>query len=160
MDIKEKLMDFGFSKNEVDIYIALIDYGTLKVGKIVKITGIQKSSCYLAINSLIHKGIITSIKKGNVAHFNAENPKNIIDYIDERKNRIEGSISELEERFKSQNKVKGSVSHFVGEKGIKSIFNDILRDGEDNDVFGSEGQLSDRMPILLNNILDNKMRRK
>ncbi len=149
MNIKEKLIEIGFSNNEVEIYIALIDYGTLSVGKIVKITGIQKSSCYLAINSLLHKGVISSVKVGNVAHYSAENPKNIIDYIDEKKNRIKDSIDELEKRFKKDKKVQGSVSHFIGEKGIKTIFNDILREGKDNDVFGSEGQLSDRMPIFV-----------
>ena len=35
---------------------------------------------------------------------------------------------------------------FKGIKGVKSIFLDIARSGENNYVFGSEGQFSERMP--------------
>jgi hypothetical protein len=43
-------------------------------------------------------------------------------------------------------KQDGQVRLFKGVKGVKSIFMDIIRTGEDNFVFGSEGQLSKRMP--------------
>lgn len=149
MEIKEKLRHVGLTENEAKIYMTLIDYGMSKVGRLVKITGIQKSSCYMAINSLLHKGIISTVNIGNVAHFKAENPKAIIDYIEEKKSIIDSSITELEKRFAAANKAEGCVSHFRGVKGIKAVLNDIIREGKDNDVFGSEGQLSDKMPVFV-----------
>ena len=149
MDIREQLRHVGFKENEILVYMTLIDYGMAKVGRIVKITGIQKSSCYMAINSLLHKGIISTVNIGNIAHFKAENPKAIIDYIEEKKDIIKSGITELERRFIAANKSEGSVSYFKGVKGIKAVFNDILREGKDNDVFGSEGQLSDKMPVFV-----------
>ena len=147
-NIKEGLRKVGFSQNEAEIYLTLLDYGLSKIGRIVKITGIQKSSCYMAINSLMHKGIISSVKMGEISYFQVENPKTIIAYIEEKTWTIKNMVPDLEKRFDLQKK-ESSVKHFRGIKGIKAVFHDILREGKNNDVFGSEGQLSDRMPVFV-----------
>jgi sugar-specific transcriptional regulator TrmB len=146
--IKEALKNADFSNNEVEIYLAILDYGSSKIGEVVKITGIQKSSCYMAINSLLHKGVIATVKKGKVSYYEVENPETLISYIEEKKKGIEDLMPNLVKRFKLQKKEK-SVKYFKGIKGVKAVFHDIIREGKNNDVFGSEGQFSDRMPIFV-----------
>jgi HTH-type transcriptional regulator, sugar sensing transcriptional regulator len=144
--LRESLKLADFTQNEIDIYLTLIDYGISKIGTIVKVTGLQKSSCYMAINTLLHKGIITQTHIGEVAHFQVDSPQNLLDYIDEKRNIIRDIIPDLKKR-QTVSKNQGTVKHFKGTKGIKAVFNDILREGKDNQVFGSEGQLSLQMPV-------------
>lgn len=146
--IKEMLRSADFTPNEIEIYLCLLDYGISKIGRIVKVTGIQKSSCYMAINSLLHKGVISSVRMGKVAYFQAEKPASILEYIDEKRKSVEDMMPALEKRFATTKK-ESSVSHFKGIKGVKAVLFDIIRDGKENDVFGSEGQLSDRMPVFV-----------
>jgi len=138
----------GFSLNEIKIYLMLLNFGRSKIGEIVRELGLHKSSCYNSINSLIRKGIVSLVKIGEVSHFYAENPETIIDYIEEKKKNINEILPELKKSY-SRVKDESVVKHFKGEKGIKSVLFDILREGENNDVFGSEGQLSDKMPIFV-----------
>ena len=147
-EIKDCLRKADFTNNEVEVYMTLVDYGLSKIGNIVKITGIQKSSCYMAINTLLHKGVISSVKIGEVAHYQVEDPNTIISYIEEKRKVVQDAIPDLRKRFENQ-RAESTVKHFKGTKGIKAVFHDILREGKNNDVFGSEGQLSDRMPVFV-----------
>jgi sugar-specific transcriptional regulator TrmB len=145
ISIKESLERIGLSNNEVKVYLFLVDYGQSKAGRIAKETGIQRSSAYAAINSLTHKGLISYAKIGEVKFFQGTSPERLIEYIKEKEDLIKDLIPELTERHKASKK-EGQIGLFKGIRGVKSVFKDIVREGKNNYVFGSEGQFSDVMP--------------
>jgi len=147
MDIKERLERVGLSSNEAKIYLYLVDHGLSKAGRLAKGAEIQRSSAYGAINSLVNKGLISYSTIGNVKHFQATGPERLIEYIKEQEQLINDILPELKKRHKA-NKVEGQVRMFKGEKGVKAVFKDILRTGEDNYVFGDDGLFRKKMPIF------------
>jgi sugar-specific transcriptional regulator TrmB len=144
-NIEKALEGLGFSQNEIKVYLALNDHGSIKAGRIAKIAKIDRSSCYNSIKSLIEKGLTSYVLIGKVKWFQATGPKRLLDYIKEMQNDIEEVIPELSARHKAA-KIEGQVRLFKGIKGVKAIFLDMARTGEDNFAFGSEGQFSERMP--------------
>jgi sugar-specific transcriptional regulator TrmB len=143
--IHKTLEKIGLSQNERKVYLTLIDYGSTKAGKIAKITNIDRSSCYHALRSLLDKGIISYVIIDKVKWFQGAGPRRLLEYLKEQEEDLKEILPDLQARHKAVRK-EGQVRLFKGQKGIKSLFLDIARTKEDNDVFGSEGQFSEMLP--------------
>lgn len=142
---QEVLENLGFSPNEIKIYLTLNDNGSKKAGTISKLAKIDRSSCYNGLKNLLQKGLVSYVLIGQVKWFQATGPKSLLSYIKEQEQDIKEILPELEQRHKIS-KVEGQVRLFKGIKGVKSVFYDIIKKGEDNFAFGSEGQFSKRIP--------------
>ena len=151
MDTRKALEKIGLSPNEIKVYLYLVDYGQSKAGKIAKGTEIQRSSAYGAINSLVYKGLVAYATIGKVKFFQATSPQRLVEYIKEQEEVVQGILPELKKRHKATKKT-GNVRMFKGVKGVKSVLKDIIREGKDNLVFGSEGQLTQHMPVFVKQV--------
>src|SRR3989338_3370459 len=145
MQPESVLEKLGFSPNEIRVYLTLNDHGSTKAGRIAKIAKIDRSNCYNALKSLTEKGLVSYVLIGKVKWFQAAGPKRLLEYIKEQEEDVKSILSELQVRHKAT-KIEGQVRLFKGIKGVKSILLDIVRNGKDNCVFGSEGQLTRIMP--------------
>tara|TARA_Y100000034_G_scaffold77886_1_gene93646 strand:- start:1236 stop:1949 length:714 start_codon:yes stop_codon:yes gene_type:complete len=145
MEIEKTLEKIGFSPNEIKVYLALNRNGSTKAGKISKLASIDRSSAYNSLKILQEKGMVSYVLIGQVKWFQVTGPQRILDYIKEQEEDVKKILPKLKEIHKSK-RVEGQVRLFKGLKGIRTIFYDIIREGKDNIVFGSEGQLSERMP--------------
>ena len=145
MKVEEKLKNLGLTDNEAKVYFTVINLGSSKAGKISKESGIERSSCYNTLNSLVEKGLVSyAIVKG-VKFFQATSPKKLLEDIKEKEDIAKEILPKLYDLHREK-KVKGQVRLFKGHKGIKSVLQDIVREGEENCIFGSEGQLEEKMP--------------
>ncbi len=142
--IRATLERIGFSPNEIKVYLTLNENGSLKAGKISKIAKIDRSSAYNALKALQERGMVSYVMIGQIKFFQAAGPRRLLDYVKEQEKDIQDILPMLQESHKSK-KVEGQVRLFKGNKGIKTVFMDIIRTGEDNYVFGSEGQFTERM---------------
>ncbi len=145
MEIQKVLENLGFSSNEIKVYLTLNDHGSTKAGRIAKLAKLDRSSCYNSLSSLQEKGLISYVLIGKIKWFQATGPKRLLEYLKEQEEDIKEILPELNARHKAS-KIEGQVRLFKGIKGIKSIFQDIIRTKKDNFVFGSEGQFSEKIP--------------
>lgn len=145
MNIEEVLRFVGLSNNETKVYLSLIEYGSSKAGRISKITKIQRSSCYESIKNLVNKGFVSYAVIGKVKFFQATSPKRILEMIQNKEEAFKQVLPKLYEKHK-QMKKEGQVRLFKGLKGVKTVLQDIVREGKNNFVFGLEGQLEKRIP--------------
>jgi len=145
MEVERVLRKIGFSPNEIKVYLALTDHGSSKAGKISKIAKIDRSSCYNSLKLLTEKGLVSYVTIGKVKWFQATGPKRLLEYVQEQEEDIKSIMPELQERHKYA-KLEGQVRMYKGIKGVRTVFQDMLRTGKDNFVFGSEGQFVERMP--------------
>lgn len=144
--IERVLENLGFSPNEIKVYLTLNDHGSSKAGKVSKIAKIDRSSCYNSLKSLQEKGLVSYVLIGPIKWFQATGPKRLMDYIKEQEEDLKEILPELNARHKAS-KIKGQVRLFKGVKGVRSIFQDIIRGAKkENLVFGSESQLEEKMP--------------
>lgn len=142
----EKVLEkLGFSQNETRVYLILNDYGSSKAGKVSKLAGMDRSSCYNAIKVLQEKGLVSYVSIGKVKWFQATEPKRLLEYLKEQEEDVKEILPELDKRH-SAVKITGQVRLFKGIKGVKAVFQDIIRNAKDNCVFGNESQLEERLP--------------
>lgn len=143
--IERALYDAGLSPNEIKVYLALLRIGKSKAGKIAKEAQRDRTSVYDSLKRLLEKGIISYVVEANRKWFQAVNPQKLIEMLEEKKEKIENILPDLKEIYKKPEE-KHNVTLFFGKKGVKSVFQDILRNARENLVLDSSGQFFEKLP--------------
>ncbi len=128
----EILEQIGLSKNEIKIYFALLELEQSSATPIVKKSGIPNSKVYPTLDKLIKRGLVSYVIKNNVKYFQASDPKNLIDFLNDKeklifqqKKEIEKLIPQIEHKRRLA-KDKQEAAIYEGLDGIKAAFNNIL----------------------------------
>jgi len=146
--MEETLRKFGLSQSEVKVYFALLELGTSLAGDITKKANVNRSNCYDALQRLIEKGLVSYVIKANRKYFQAETPQKFLEIIKEQENQLKNKEKEIKKilpKLIEKSKIsveKPEATIYKGKKGIKSIFEDILRHKE-YWVFGSSGKFKE-----------------
>lgn len=130
----EALAELGLSQGEVKVYISLLELGEVKVGAIIEKSAMASSAVHNALNILIEKGLISYIKRGKIKFYQAIKPKQLLDFIQLKKEKLQAIIHQLEARqsFKEENQ---DAEIFEGSKGIISLLNLIIEDMHKGDRY-------------------------
>jgi sugar-specific transcriptional regulator TrmB len=148
--IRETLKNVGLGHNESKIYLTLIKLGPSMAGRIAKESNIDRSACYDSLKALIKKGLVSYAIEANRRKFAAANPSRLKEYLKEKENLVETILPNLSEMFKNKEE-KSQVNMFKGLKGIKTVFDDVLREAKNSEnlVIDSSGKFGERMPFYL-----------
>ncbi|MAF37019.1 hypothetical protein CL622_07940 [archaeon] len=131
------LEDIGLTNAEIKVYLALLELGTATAGPIIDKSGLQSSVVHMTLNKLLDKGMISFIKEGKRNHYQASNPKHIISYINEKRERFEELLPELLLKQQTAPK-KPEVITFRTVKGVKELLHELLEsEGKEHNTFGS-----------------------
>ncbi len=139
------LEKIGLNKSEVNIYLALLKIGSCKVGRLTKEINYNRTTIYKALESLIQKGLVSFVLKENRKYFESTDPKNILQSIKAKEEKLKEEEKEIKEilpelnKLFETNKEELETSIFKGIKGLKSVFNNILQTlkaGDDYLAFG------------------------
>ena len=131
------LEDIGLTNAEIKVYLTLLELGSSTAGPIIEKSGLQSSVVHMTVNKLVEKGFVSFVKEGKRNHYQATNPKHIIEFINEKKQRFEQILPEL--LLKQQTaKIKPEIITFRGVKGIKELLLELLdAEGKEHHTFGS-----------------------
>ncbi len=130
--VKQALKQIGLTEGEIKIYLALLDIGSSSVGRIIKTSGISGSKTYEVLDRLLNKGLVASVIKNNVKHFEASSPERILSYLDEKGEEIKKEKIEVQKIIpdlilKQKGTRKSEAKIFTGWEGMKTANEDILQ---------------------------------
>jgi sugar-specific transcriptional regulator TrmB len=120
----EIFKELGFTEREIKVYISLLELGLTTVGPIASKTKLQHSKVYETLDKLIEKGLVSFIVIGKTKHFQAADPQEIINLIEDRKRRFKGVLKELRLKQKYADSKQIAIVH-EGFKSFKAMFNRI-----------------------------------
>lgn len=139
------MKELGLNNSESKVYLKLLEIGSCKAGRLAKETGLNRTTIYKALESLIEKGLVGFVVKENRKYFEPSDPKNLLHGIEKeeeklkrKKESIKKTIPKLSKLFEI-NKEELEANVFKGSKGLKTVFNDILKTLKKEDeylVFG------------------------
>lgn len=155
----EVLEQIGLTRNEIKVYLALIDLGSSLAGKIAKKADLHRRPVYDALNRLIEKGLASYTIKSGKRYFQAANPEKLLETAKEREIKLKAIISELKERFQ---KIKVDVFSeiYEGKEGLKSVMEDILKQKKEWLTIGSTGKGTKILPFYLKNFTKRREKAK
>jgi len=139
------LEGIGLTKSEIKVYLSLLDLGASSTGPLVTHSRTADSKIYGVLEKLMHKGLASSFVDGGVRRYKAASPKMILEYLDEKKRRVEQEEAAISKMLpsllmmESQRAEEKEASIFTGPRGIKTGFSDIvstLGKGEEVHIMG------------------------
>lgn len=149
------LKEIGLTDGEIKVYLALLELGDSTRGDIVQEAGISGSKVYEILERLQEKGLVSIYLKDKIKHFKPISPKQILNYLDEKKmqikdveSQVNSILPDLLSKFNSS-KEDQEVELMSGLKGLEIIFReqvDLLSKGEVCYVIGGS-RSSDSEPV-------------
>jgi len=131
--IVDTLQELGFSKRESVCYTSLLELGSSKTGIIVRKTGIPSSKIYEVLDTLIKKGFVTYVIKNSIKHYQASDPKILLNYIEDKKKDVQEILPQL--LMKQKFSDKQSVEIFEGQKAIFTLFTNMISDAKPDESY-------------------------
>ncbi len=134
MDL-QVLEEIGFSKGEVKVYFALLALGESTIGPISKKSNVTAAKTYPILEKLMNKGLVTSIFKSKVVHYQAFNPNRILNFIAEKKNKLNAEEEKVKNLIpilvkKQSSIVESSASVYKSYKGLRTLYDEFIEELE------------------------------
>jgi HTH-type transcriptional regulator, sugar sensing transcriptional regulator len=125
MEIIKELKELNLEDNEIRVYLACLYLGSSKVNDIAKKSKLIRTTTYGVLKSLIEKGLVSTIIKNNITHFQSAKPKQLLEILEEKKKKINSILPKLE-KIREVIPNKHKVELFEGKEGLKTIFNEFV----------------------------------
>ena len=141
------LEDIGLTGSEIKVFLTLLELGSSTAGKVVGKSGLQNAVVHRAFHSLIEKGLITYVFEGKIKQYQSIEPKLLLNFIDEKRLKLEKLLPELEKKRTFQKEIS-QARIFKGIRGIKTLLN-LMLDTDSKEYFAFGG------PQKADNLLGN-----
>lgn len=88
--VARELMRFGLTEKEARVYLAALELGPVPVQDIAKQSGVNRATSYLMIETLIERGLMSSVERAGKKLFMAEPPERLRQLLTHEEERILG----------------------------------------------------------------------
>ncbi len=140
MDKKEVLKDYGLSKNEIEVYLKLLEIRYSTGANIAKLTKLFKANAYDALRRLAKKGLATYFTKNKVKYFQAVDPEQILTNIKEKEIKVQQILPELK-TIQLGAKSPSFISMSEGTASVRKSLMDMITDTKEVYVLGAPKDL-------------------
>jgi sugar-specific transcriptional regulator TrmB len=124
--IKEQQLEMlGLRDKEARLYLAALTSKPFTVASIASKSGIKRPTCYIILDELTKRGLISIIPKAKKRLYKAEPPEALIRQAKRTLSYAESFVPSLRDLFK-EGKETSIVKYYYGQNGIRNIYEDAL----------------------------------
>lgn len=134
---REQLQKFGLNQSQASAYMTLIQNGPITPPKLADLSGETRTNAYMLLEQLETLGLATQDEHTGKRTYRPQNPAALAELVKEhrqealkRENELNNLMPELLSYFYTYSEQPG-IRFFQGEEGLKEIYEDTLRTGED-----------------------------
>lgn len=136
IDIEPKIIQrAGLTETEAKIYLVLLNLGKSLAGTIAKKAGIHRRTVYDVLDRLVEKGLVGYIKENKKRYYSITEPERLLDVVKENETELQKVVPYLQ-KINQEIRSKEETLFFKGKEGLKSIFEDQLRECKEILVIG------------------------
>lgn len=125
MNLQENLTDLGLSKNEAQVYLALLGLGLTQAGPIIKKVKLHRMLVYNALQSLTDKGLASEVQKKNVKLFQPGDPSVLLERTEQLRNVAKSVLPDLKKLQQTKTDVV-NVRTLIGHEGLVTNLEQII----------------------------------
>lgn len=150
-DLSKSLENIGFTKNEAGVYVALLELGRGTVAKIAERAGINRTTGYNLLSTLVQRGMVSSSGKGARQEYVAESPDRLVAYMKKEAEDLVANLSaasSLVPELKSIHNVseRPRVRFYEGKEGLESVYEDTLTSHETIRAYAAVDDMHKTLP--------------
>ena len=142
--LEKDLHTIGLKKNEIEIYLYLLQNGLSTPPQIAKGTGILRTNCYSIIQTLKEKDVIEEQKKGSRRIYITRDPEALKLSLQRKLEAVDRILPDLRALYTTQ-KNKPMFQFFEGFEEVKLIY-DLTLSSENIYATGSTDKLNELDP--------------
>ncbi|OHA16151.1 MAG: hypothetical protein A3H57_00705 [Candidatus Taylorbacteria bacterium RIFCSPLOWO2_02_FULL_43_11] len=132
-EIIESLEEYGFTRNESQIYVFLLKQIEATAFEISKSTRIPRATVYVTLESLTKQGFVSQSRKNNVANFSPESPNRLLHLLRKKEGIVQDIMPQI--RALTSRPLDAPVAKlFVGLEGVKTGLENILETLRDQKI--------------------------
>ncbi|MCX6793353.1 MAG: helix-turn-helix domain-containing protein [Candidatus Falkowbacteria bacterium] len=130
--LEKTLEKLGFKKEHTDVYLSLLENGVMSAGNLAKRLNIPRTTLYGLLEDLAQGGLILQSEKDNIKLWQAVDPENIKNLINDRINSLENTRSDFDgilEKLKSSQKtdfISPKFNYFEGAEEMRRMLKNVL----------------------------------
>lgn len=130
MNLSTQLTEIGFTPDEAEVYLALLELGGAPASTVARKTGINRVNCYYILSTLKKRGLVSEIDQNKIKFYSCASPNTLIKKEEAVLEKINNLLPEL---YSLQNSlaVKPRIRYFEGKEGIEQIYEDTLQNNEE-----------------------------
>lgn len=130
MSLVPKLTELGFSEEESQIYLALLELGGAAASNVARKTGIPRVNCYYLLGELKKRGLVSEVVRNKIKFYSCLSPAMLVKKEEIVLEKLNALIPEL---LSLQNTlaIKPKIRYFEGLNGVEQIYEDTLLNKEE-----------------------------
>jgi len=144
--LKESLKELGLGKNEIKVYISLLQKNDLDISEIARISEVHRVNTYNSLKELKQKGLVVETIKGKKKIYKASDPKQLQTLIKNKEEKLNTILPQLSALYMQS---ENQAQIFEGIEGIKYTLNDMIADKKDILAFGIPKEMSEKLSSFL-----------
>ena len=151
-ELKNILLEMGFSDKEVSVYLAILVLGRGTASQIAREAHILRTTVYEVLSSLFNKGLVTLSGKEPKQEYVAESPDTLHAYIKNQIAQKQKDLAQAEEilipQLKSIHNVENrpKVMFYEGKEGMEKVYEDTLSSREEIRAFATYDGMEQALP--------------
>jgi HTH-type transcriptional regulator, sugar sensing transcriptional regulator len=137
---EEIFREIGLTRSETSVYFSLLEIGSSTTGPIIKNAQIASGKAYIILEKLIEKGLVTYVIKSGTKHYQAKDPEQLLDYLEQKERKfkkneekIKEIIPKLKLKYESK-KYKPIAEIYEGVSGFKTFYDSVLKELQKGDT--------------------------
>ncbi|MDO8524332.1 MAG: helix-turn-helix domain-containing protein [bacterium] len=149
--LQMSLKEFGFSEKEIQVYLALLELGKGTVSAIARKAGIQRTTCYTILDSLVGKKLAMVSGKEPKQEYVAESPDMIVEMLKQEVSSSQEQLKNAEKlvpQLKSIHNIgnRPKVKFYEGKEGLKEVYEDTLTSHEEIRAYATLDDMYQALP--------------
>lgn len=124
------LEEIGLTRQQAEIYLALLRKGPSTASTIAAETGIDRATTYRFLDGLIQRGFVSYVITNNIKYFSAAHPEKLVLDLHEKEAHLKQILPELISSMHLPKEEATTVELFKGKEGVKTVLKDILKEGK------------------------------
>ncbi len=156
--LQENLLP-GLSASEQTLYNSLLKLKGATARTLSKSTGFHRTNIYDVMEKLKEKGLVSVYKQGQTTYFQAADPLNLYNYMDEQRAILDKTMPILQKIY-LENISQTSIEVFKGKEGVISAYKDIIREIKPVLAFSISRKMKENLPIYREKFVNDVVRLK
>ncbi len=126
-DLQKTLIDSGLNKKEAQVYLTALELGRFSMTAISAKSRVKRPTCYLILEQLINKGLISKAPQPKKMMYVAEPPEKIEEELKKKYIGFRKSLPLLK-TLGTRQKKNPEIQFFRGAKGVEAVYKQVLDD--------------------------------
>lgn len=126
LEYKNKLISLGLTDRQAVVYVRALELGIFSVSDLARKTELKRPTCYLVLDELSKKGLVSIVANPKKIKYKAESPDILKKQAETQMlvaQRLSGDLLKI---FNPKSEGP-TMRYFTGQKSIQGIFDDVLK---------------------------------